>query len=237
VYTGEILGVAGLVGAGRTELARAIFCADPIESGEISFEGKKAGSKGIKQSIVSGIGFVTEDRKKEGVVACLSVRKNLTSLLLDKIRRWFFTNDKDEKRIANRCIEEFSIITSGTEQQIQYLSGGNQQKVILAKWLNVNPKLMIMDEPTRGIDVGAKAEIYHTMRRLVKEGKALIMISSELPEIIGMSDRIVVMHEGKIAGEISGSQATEEKILMVATGQTDTYREGPKLDAQMVERT
>ncbi len=237
VYTGEILGVAGLVGAGRTELARAIFGADSIESGEIYFEGKKVTWKRIKQSIFSGIGFVTEDRKKEGLVASLSVRKNLSSLILDKIKTWFFTNDREEKRLANRCIDEFNIITAGTEQQIQYLSGGNQQKVILAKWLNVSPKLLIMDEPTRGIDVGAKAEIYHTMRRLVKEGKALIMISSELPEIIGMSDRIVVMHEGKITGEISGSQATEEKILMMATGQTKTHREGSKLDAQLVERT
>jgi ribose transport system ATP-binding protein len=231
VHTGEILGLAGLVGAGRTELARAIFGADPIDSGEIYFEGKKVTRKGPKQSISGGIGFVTEDRKKEGLVGSLSVRKNLTSLMLDKIKTWFFTKDREEKRLAKKSIEEFGIVTPGTEQEIQYLSGGNQQKVILAKWLNVNPKLIIMDEPTRGIDVGAKAEIYNTMRNLVKGGKALIMISSELPEIIGMSDRIVVMHEGEITGEISGSQATEENILMMATGQIKRHLKGSEIDA------
>ena len=205
--------------------------ADPIDSGEIYFEGKKVTRKGPKQSISGGIGFVTEDRKKEGLVGSLSVRKNLTSLMLDKIKTWFFTKDREEKRLAKKSIEEFGIVTPGTEQEIQYLSGGNQQKVILAKWLNVNPKLIIMDEPTRGIDVGAKAEIYNTMRNLVKGGKALIMISSELPEIIGMSDRIVVMHEGEITGEISGSQATEENILMMATGQIKRHLKGSEIDA------
>jgi ribose transport system ATP-binding protein len=237
VYTGEILGVAGLVGAGRTELARAIFGADFVDSGEIYFEGKNVTRRGPKQSISSGIGFVTEDRKKEGLVASLSVRKNLTSLILNKIRTWFFVKEGEEKHIGKKCIEEFNIVTPGTEQLVEYLSGGNQQKVVLAKWLNVSPKLVIMDEPTRGIDVGAKAEIYTTMRKLVKEGKALIMISSELPEIIGMSDRIVVMHEGEITGEIPGSQATEEVILMMATGQSKKHLKGFNLDAQTVERT
>ena len=150
---------------------------------------------------------------------------------------WFFLKEIEEKHIAKNCIEEFNVVTLGTEQLVEYLSGGNQQKIVLAKWLNVSPKLVMMDEPTRGIDVGAKAEIYNTMRKLVKEGKALIMISSELPEIIGMSDRIVVMHEGEITGEIPGSQATEEVILMMATGQSKKHPKGFNLGAQTVQKT
>jgi ribose transport system ATP-binding protein len=219
VYTGEILGIAGLVGSGRTNLARVIFGADSFDSGEIYYQGEKTKMISPKISLSRGVGFVTEDRKKEGVVGCFSVRKNLSSLILDKMRRWCFTNDGEEKRLARTCVKQFNIMTPGIEQEIQYLSGGNQQKVILAKWINANPKLIIMDEPTRGIDVGAKAEIYNTMRLMAKQGKALIMISSELPEIIGMSDRIVVMRQGEIMGEISSSEATEEGILMMAAGQ------------------
>jgi ribose transport system ATP-binding protein len=219
VYSGEILGAAGLVGSGRTELARVIFGADSFDSGEIYYEGKKSKMISPKRSISKGVGFVTEDRKKEGFVGCFSVRKNLTSLILDKMKRWWFTNDREEKKLSKSCIKKFNIMTPGVEQEIQYLSGGNQQKVVLAKWLNANPKLIIMDEPTRGIDVGAKAEVYNTMRLMAKQGKALVMISSELPEIIGMSDRIVVMHQGEIMGEVSSSEATEEGILMMATGQ------------------
>lgn len=219
VYTGEILGIAGMVGSGRTNLARVIFGVDSFDKGEIYYKGKKTKTISPGISISRGVGFVTEDRKKEGIVGCLSVRKNLTSLILDKLRRWCFTNDGEEKRLAKTCVKQFNIMTPGITQEIQYLSGGNQQKVILAKWINSNPKLIIMDEPTRGIDVGAKTEIYNTMRLMAKQGKALIMISSELPEIIGMSDRIVVMYEGEIMGSISSSEATEEGILMMATGQ------------------
>lgn len=231
VYTGEILGLAGLVGAGRTEVARVIFGADPFDSGEIYLAGERISNPCPKLSISRGIGFVTEDRKREGLVDSLSVRKNLTSLILDKMKNWCFMNDKKEKRFTKACIKEFNIVTPGTEQEIQYLSGGNQQKVILAKWINAGPKLIIMDEPTRGIDVGAKAEIYNAMRLLAKQGKALLMISSELPEIIGMSDRIVVMHEGQIMGEISDSDATEERILMMATGQVRENTEGRILES------
>lgn len=218
-YTGEILGVAGLVGSGRTEVARVIFGIDPLDSGEIYFDGKKIEQSNPKRSISKGIGFVTEDRKKEGFVSCLSVRKNLTALILSKVERWGFTKEREEKRLVRKIAEKFNIVTPSTEQELQYLSGGNQQKVVLAKWINANPKLIILDEPTRGIDVGARAEVYKTMRLLAKQGKALIMISSELPEIIGMSDRILVMHHGSIMGEISGPEATEEDILMMATGQ------------------
>jgi ABC-type sugar transport system ATPase subunit len=147
------------------------------------------------------------------------VRKNLTSLVLGKLRRWCFVKEGEEKRIARESVKQFNIMTPHIEQEVQYLSGGNQQKVILAKWINADSKLIIMDEPTRGIDVGAKAEFYSLMRLLARQGKAILMISSEFPEVIGMSDRILVMHDGQIMGELSPSEATEESILMMATGQ------------------
>ena len=218
VYSGEILGIAGLVGSGRTELARVVFGADPMDSGEIYYNGEKIPENNPRIAIAHGIGFVPEDRKKEGLVECLSVSKNMTLLILDKIRKWIFIQKGKEEKIANGSIKQFNISTPGIDQEIQYLSGGNQQKVILAKWINANPKLIIMDEPTRGIDVGAKAEIYSLMRELAKEGSAIVMISSELPEIIGMSDRVVVMHEGQIMGELPALEATEERIMMMATG-------------------
>jgi ribose transport system ATP-binding protein len=231
-YTGEILGVAGLVGSGRTELARVIFGAEPFDSGEIYFEGKKIEQSNPKRSISKGIGFVTEDRKKEGFVSCLSVRKNLTALILGKLRKWGFTKEREERNLVRKVTAKFNIVTPSIEQEVQYLSGGNQQKVVLAKWINANPKLIILDEPTRGIDVGAKAEVYKTMRLLAKQGKALVMVSSELPEIIGMSDRILVMYHGRIVGEISGPEATEEGILMLATGQVaKNSEEGQVLEA------
>ncbi len=219
VYSGEILGIAGLVGSGRTDLARVIFGADSFDSGEMFFEGKDLKWLNPKTAISSGIGFVTENRKIEGFVGCLSVKENLTSLIFPKISKWGWINAPAQNDIAEACVEQFNIATAGLEQEIQFLSGGNQQKVILAKWITAKPKLIIMDEPTRGVDVGAKVEIYQIIRRMAEQGKAVIMISSELPEIIGMSDRIAVMHEGSIVGEISGSDATEEKILMMATGQ------------------
>ncbi len=219
VYSGEILGIAGLVGSGRTELARAIFGADPIDRGEILFNGERFKRVNPKKTISKGIAFVTEDRKKEGLVHCLPVKNNLTFPILDKIKKWFFIKEEEEKAISNHCVQQFNITTPSINQEVQYLSGGNQQKVILAKWTNADPTLIIMDEPTRGIDVGAKTEIYNLMRTLAKQGTAIIMISSELPEIIGMSDRIVVMHDGRIAGKFAPSEATEERILMLATGQ------------------
>ncbi|NIO06282.1 MAG: ATP-binding cassette domain-containing protein [Proteobacteria bacterium] len=219
VYSGEILGVAGLVGAGRTELARAIFGADPIDRGTILLNEKKIRKATPKTSISNGVGFVTENRAKDGLVHCLSVRKNLTLTILDRVKSWFFVREGKEKDYSKNCVKEFGIVAPSIEQEVQYLSGGNQQKMILAKWISIKPALLIMDEPTRGIDVGAKAEIYNLMRLLTKQGTAIIMISSELPEIIGMSDRILVMHDGRVMGELSPSEATEERILMIATGQ------------------
>ena len=219
VYSGEILGLAGLVGSGRTEIARAIFGACEIDSGRVLLNGSPLKRATPKSSIASGIGFVTENRAKDGLVQNMSVRKNLTLTILDRIKKWIFVHEAKEKDICNDRVREYDIVTTGIEQEIQYLSGGNQQKVILAKWINIEPSLLILDEPTRGIDVGAKAEIYRLMRLLAKQGTAILMISSELPEIIGMSDRILAIHEGKVMGELSPSEATEERILMLATGQ------------------
>jgi ribose transport system ATP-binding protein len=208
------------VGSGRSDLARAIFGLTSLDSGEIRYYGSLIRRRNPKTSISRGIGFITEDRKGEGLVACLSVKNNLTLSILKKIKKNLFINNDLEKNIANKCIEQYNIQTPSINQEIQYLSGGNQQKVVLAKWINTNPKLIIMDEPTRGIDVGAKVEIYNLMRQLAKKGTAIVMISSELPEIIGMSDRIAVMHEGKITGELLPDEATEESILTMATGQS-----------------
>jgi ribose transport system ATP-binding protein len=196
-----------------------IFGVDSLDGGEIYLDGKKRTKGTPEKSISGGIGFATEDRKNEGIFSCLSVRKNLTSLVLGKVRRWCFVKEGEEKKIAKESVKRFNIMTPHIEQEVQYLSGGNQQKVILAKWINADSKLIIMDEPTRGIDVGAKAEFYTLMRLLARQGKAILMISSELPEVIGMSDRILVMHDGQIIGELSPSEATEEFILMMATGQ------------------
>ena len=230
VNSGEILGLAGLVGSGRSEIARAIFGACDIDHGKVLLNGRPIKKTGPKSSIASGIGFVTENRAKDGLAHNLSVRKNLTLTILDKIKKWSFVQEAKEKKISNNCVNEYGIVTTGIEQEIQYLSGGNQQKVILAKWINIKPSLLILDEPTRGIDVGAKAEIYQLMRQLAKQGTAIVMISSELPEIIGMSDRIIVIHDGKVMGELSPSEATEERILMLATGQSidqDQQKENP----------
>jgi len=226
VYSGEILGLAGLVGSGRSEIARAIFGACDIDSGRMLLNGSPLSRANPKSSIASGIGFVTENRARDGLVYNMSVRKNLTLTILDRIKKWFFVREAKEKNICKDRIQEYDIVTAGIEQEIQYLSGGNQQKVILAKWTNISPSLLILDEPTRGIDVGAKAEIYRLMRQLAGRGAAIIMISSEMPEIIGMSDRILVIHDGKVMGELAPSEATEERILMLATGQDfDQHRQ------------
>jgi ribose transport system ATP-binding protein len=219
VSAGEILGIAGLVGAGRTELARAIFGADPVDSGEVFLNGERLKKESPKESISGGVGFITEDRAKDGLVHSLSVRKNLTLAILDRIKRFFHIRERNERELASEYANRFNIVTPSIEQEVRFLSGGNQQKVILAKWIGIEPKLLIMDEPTRGIDVGAKSEVYVLMRRLADQGTAIIMISSELPEIIGMSDRMLVMHDGRIMGELSPDKANEEQILMLATGQ------------------
>lgn len=213
---GEILGVAGLVGAGRTELMRAIFGLDPRFSGEIIINGKPVRIRSAEHAIKCGIGFVTEDRRHQGLVLGMSVRENCSLVSLRKLQIAGFLKFKQERNIVQNFINLLRIKTASQETKTATLSGGNQQKVVLAKWLAIKPDILILDEPTRGIDVGAKAEIHRIMSNLAREGVAIIMISSELPEILGMSDRIIVMHEGRITGELSREEASQEKIMTLA---------------------
>jgi ribose transport system ATP-binding protein len=218
VHEGEVLGIAGLVGAGRTELARAIFGADPFDSGEIELYGEPARVRSPQDAIRQGIGLVTEDRKAQGLVLGMVVRENITLANLRAISTLNFIQAGREREVARKYVADLTVKTPSIEQTVQNLSGGNQQKVVLAKWLFTDSKVLIFDEPTRGIDVGAKTEIYQLMNALAKRGCAIIMISSELPEVLGMSDRILVMHEGRITGELSREEATQEKIMHLATG-------------------
>jgi ribose transport system ATP-binding protein len=217
LHRGEILGLAGLVGAGSTAVARAIFGADPFDSGEIFLNGQLKRFSQPRQAVKSGIALVPEDRKNEALVMGMSVRDNITLPVLNRIQKLGWLNRTRVQTIVQDAIGEFSIKTSGPDQEVQYLSGGNQQKVVLAKWISTQPLVVILDEPTHGVDVGAKAEVYEIMRRLATNGTAIIMISSELPEIIGMSDRILVMRRGHVVGELAQTEATEEKIMTLAT--------------------
>ncbi len=218
VRKGEVLGIAGLVGAGRTETARVIFGADPMDSGSIEVFGKPVRIKSPQDAIRHGIGLVTEDRKQQGLVLGMVVRENTTLANLDFLSSLGFIRRGEEREVAEKYRTDLSIKTPTIEQTVHNLSGGNQQKVVLAKWLYTGSKILIFDEPTRGIDVGAKSEIYKLMNELAKNGVAIIMISSELPEVLGMSDRILVMHEGRLTGELSRADATQEKIMHLATG-------------------
>jgi len=218
VRKGEVLGIAGLVGAGRTETARVIFGADPMDSGSIEVFGKPVRIRSPQDAIKHGIGLVTEDRKQQGLVLGMVVRENTTLANLDFLSSLGFIRRGEERQVAEKYKTDLAIKTPTIEQTVHNLSGGNQQKVVLAKWLFTGSKILIFDEPTRGIDVGAKSEIYKLMNELAKNGVAIIMISSELPEVLGMSDRILVMHEGRLTGELSRAEATQEKIMHLATG-------------------
>jgi len=215
---GEILGVAGLVGSGRTELARAIFGADKIYKGQLLLDGKKIKIRNVPDAVNKGLGLVPEERKKDGLVLDMTVRENLSLTNIRKVEKGMFINLDKERNISDEYISKLHVVTPGTEQIVKNLSGGNQQKIVLAKWLVADSNILIFDEPTRGIDVGAKYEIYLLLNQLVEEGKSIIMISSEMPELLGMADRIVVMHNGRITGELSNQEATQEKIMHLATG-------------------
>jgi ribose transport system ATP-binding protein len=215
---GEILGFAGLMGAGRTEVARAVFGADPIESGEIVVKGVKATIRTPSDAVARGIGYLSEDRKRFGLATGMDVESNIVMSNLRKFLSLnFFLRRKQMRKTASHFIKLLAIRTPSAAQPVRLLSGGNQQKIVIAKWLERDCDVLFFDEPTRGIDVGAKSEIYKLLRALAGEGKAIVMISSELPEILRMSDRIVVMCEGRITGELSGSEATQERIMHLAT--------------------
>lgn len=218
VREGEIVGISGLVGAGRTEVARAIFGADPKDSGKVSLFGGeiKAGSPGAM--VAKGVGFVPEDRKEQGLALIMSVKDNIVQASLDKVSTGPFINGSKERKVARKYVDELRVATPSVQKLAKFLSGGTQQKVVIAKWLASGSRVLIFDEPTRGIDVGAKQEIYKIMGDLVKEGVGILMISSELPEIISVCDRIYVMHEGRITGEVMQADANQELILGLAMG-------------------
>ncbi len=215
---GEVLGFAGLVGAGRSEIARAIFGVDPMPGGEISLAGKKLNIKTSRDTIAEGIYLAPEDRRQSGLVVDFNIRENVTLPALKNYASAGIINGVKETAIATEMISAINIKTPSPEMRAGNLSGGNQQKVVLAKWLALSPKVMIFDEPTRGIDVGAKAEIYALMRNLAAKGVAIIAISSDMEEVLGISDRIAVMHEGKITGILERAQFSEEEVMKLATG-------------------
>lgn len=215
---GEILGFAGLVGAGRSELMKCIFGLDAFDEGEIRIDGKPLIIRNPNDAIKHGIAYVTENRKEEGLFLIRSVQYNITIKVLDKFIKWFRVNARYEDQKTRQFINELSIKTLNPDQEVRNLSGGNQQKVLISRWLATNPRILILDEPTRGVDVGAKAEIYAIMNRLVKEGVSIIMISSELPEVINMSDRIAVMYKGGIRTILNRDEFSQETIMHYATG-------------------
>jgi ribose transport system ATP-binding protein len=214
---GEIVGIAGLVGAGRTELARALFGLEKA-SLKIEIDGQVITKQTPKKAINHGIALIPEDRKAQGIFGLRSVLSNLTISSMDELSRALFIKVGKRRAKAEQLISNLNIQPPNPHQLIQFLSGGNQQKVVIGKWIGANSRILIFDEPTRGVDVAAKAEIYHLMRELVAKGKSILMISSELPEILRMSHRILVMHEGKLVKELSREEATEEKILWYAMG-------------------
>lgn len=213
---GEVLGIAGLVGAGRTEIARAIFGAEPFTDGKIFINGEEYKQPSPKKSVANGIAFLTENRKEEGLILAEAVSKHVTMANLEKISAKSKINFKNEREVAEEYKESLSIKTPSIRQQVVFLSGGNQQKTIIAKWLFSDADIFILDEPTRGIDVGSKFEIYLLINQLVSQGKSIIMISSELPEIVAMSDRVLVVQNGQIKGELVGDDIQAEEIMGLA---------------------
>lgn len=219
-YAGQVLGFAGLVGAGRTETMRALFGADPKDTGDVYIKGKRTNIRTPKDAIHHKIAFLTEDRKGEGLILDASVKNNLFLATIDKDTNHGFLDQKKYQKIGQENVETYKIKTPTLETPAGTLSGGNQQKVVIAKWVNTDADIYIFDEPTRGIDVGAKIEVYHVMNKLCKEGKCVIMISSELPEILGMSDRVIIMREGKVMGELDrdSEHFNQESIMKAAWG-------------------
>lgn len=218
VYRGEILGLAGLVGAGRSELARIIFGADPKDEGRIFLEGEEISARTPREAIDLGIGLLTEDRNKYGLIMQMNVRENISLSNLRQVTGRFFINQAEENSVAEKFEQALRIRTPSINQKVENLSGGNRQKVVLARWLFTKSKLLIFDEPTAGIDVGVKLEIYNLINQLAREGIGVIVISSDLPELLGICHRVAVMWEGSITGILSSQEATQERVMTLATG-------------------
>lgn len=218
VHSGEVLGVSGLMGAGRTEIMQAIFGNMAHTTGEIYIDGEKVTIKNPFDAMKNGIGFITEDRKTEGLMLEDSIAKNISIANLNKISEKGVLSRDKEKSLIEKAIEELHIKCTSGEHVCGNLSGGNQQKVVFSKWIKTDPKILILDEPTRGVDIGAKKEIYNIINELAGLGVAIIMVSSELPEVLGMSDRIMVVHEGKVTGIIENNNTTQEEVMVLATG-------------------
>ena len=217
VKAGEVFGISGLVGAGRTELARAILGIDRMQSGEVFVRGKKVHYHTFADAIRDGMGLIPEDRKLQGLVQIMTVRENTTLVNLRGVIKGGVIRKNLEEKYSEEYSKKLRVVTPSMETEVQYLSGGNQQKVVIAKWLFRGSEILFLDEPPRGIDVGAKAEIYRLINQQVKEGKTVIMISSEMPEILGMCDRVMVMHEGRKMGELNASEASQESIMALCT--------------------
>lgn len=215
---GEVLGISGLMGAGRTEIMRSVFGLDPKDSGEVFIDGKKIEIKNPVDAIKNKIGFVTENRQEEGLILDESIRENISLLNFDKFSKNSFIDKAKEKNLSDNLVDSFKVKTQSSESKISDLSGGNQQKVVFAKWYAIGPEILILDEPTKGVDVGAKREIYDLIKDLTNKGVSIILISSDLPELISLSNRIYVIHEGKIQGELLKKDASQEKIMTLATG-------------------
>jgi ribose transport system ATP-binding protein len=215
---GEIVGMAGLVGAGRTELLLTLFGVTPALGGTIEVAGKETKIGSPIEAIAAGLALVPEDRKQQGVILEMAVKENLSLASLLRDQKNGFLNRAKEDEISHQMIEQMRVKTPSDRQFVQFLSGGNQQKVVLGKWLAMNPKVLLLDEPTRGIDVGAKSEIYGLMEELAGKGMAILFVSSDMEEVLGMSDRVLVMHEGRITGELKREELSEEAVMQLATG-------------------
>jgi len=218
LHSGEILGVAGLVGAGRTALAETLFGIRHPVAGEVRIEGERVTINSPQKAIELGMGFVPEDRKQQGLFLNMAVRENIVISDLDEVASWGFLKFREVERLAQDYVNRLDVRTPSLRQRVRNLSGGNQQKVVIARWLTLKPRVLILDEPTRGIDVGTKAEIYHLLNQLARQGVAVLVISSELPEVLGISDRILVMHEGRITATLNRDEATQDAIMRAATG-------------------
>ena len=218
VHAGEIVGFAGLVGAGRTEIARVLFGIDQRDSGEIRLGTESVSFASPSAAMTAGIAYLPEDRHQEGLVLDFSIAQNVTLPILPRLFPQLLIRSATERRVADRYTEQFNVRMVGVDQEVGALSGGNQQKVVLAKWLASEPRILILDEPTRGIDIGAKVEVHRIVSELAAAGLGIILISSDLPEVLAMSDRILVLHEGRITDEIARAEASQERVMFAATG-------------------